>query len=275
MKVIKKSGIVFGFLCVLAVPACKQQVDIEPVGARAASDSGATVIPTEGPVNAATDAKVRSAFKKFNSDLALDYIGYTSVPGMLEVFVKSQVVFVSDDGKYLINGVYEMASKRDLAQSGAMPGRRLSVLKEIPASERIVFAPAGEVKHTVTVFTDVECSFCQKFHHDMSEYNKLGIAVEYLAYPRAGMDSPDAAKMQSVWCSEDRRKAMTDAKSGIAIPARSCADPVAKHHEVGGRIGLRGTPMIIDTNGVALPGYMPPDKLLEALDKRVSMRESQ
>jgi thiol:disulfide interchange protein DsbC len=267
MKVIKNSGIVFGLLCVLAVPACKQQVDIEPASARAASGSGATVIPTEGPVNAVMDAKIRSAFKKFNTDLTLDYIGYTSIHGMLEVFFNGQVVFVSDDGKYLISSVYDMASKRDLAQSGAMPDRRLSVLKGIPASERIVFAPSGPVKHTVTVFTDVECSFCQKFHHDMSEYNKLGIAVEYLAYPRGGMDSPTAKNMQSVWCSSDRRKAMTDAKSGASVPALSCADPIARHREIGGRVGLRGTPMIISASGVALPGYMPPQELFDALEK--------
>jgi thiol:disulfide interchange protein DsbC len=275
MKVMKKNGIIFGFLCVLALPACKKQVGIEPVSAKAVSDAGAAVIPIEGPVNAVTDAKVRAAFKKLNPNAVPDYIGYSSFPGMLEVFVKGQVVFMSDDGKYLLNGVYDIASQRDLSQSGAMPGRRLSMLKEIPVSERIVFAPTGQIKHTVTVFTDVECGFCQKFHHDISEYNKLGIAVEYLAFPRAGMGSSDAAKMQSVWCSNDRRKAMTDAKSGVAVPALACADPVAKHREIGERIGLRGTPMFIDTDGAVLPGYMPPDKLLEALDKRVSLRESQ
>jgi thiol:disulfide interchange protein DsbC len=267
MNAINKIGIFFGLLCVLALSACTQKVDMEPVSARAATSSGATAIPTEGPVSAVMDAKIRSAFKKINADVALDYVGHTSIPGMLEVFFNGQVVFVSEDGKYLISGVYEMASKQNLAESGAMPGRRLSALKEIPASERIVFSPSGQAKHTVAVFTDVECGFCQKLHKDIAEYNRLGIAVEYLAFPRAGMGSSDAEKMQSVWCSNDRRKAMTDAKSGVAVPALACTDPVAKHHEIGKRIGLRGTPMIINADGIALPGYLPPDKLFDALEK--------
>jgi thiol:disulfide interchange protein DsbC len=276
MNVTKQKRIIFVALCFLALPACTQQIDVDPQSSRAApvSGDGKTVVPTVGAVDAVMDTKVRAAVKKVYPDHAPDYIGYSTFPGILEVFINGQVAFVSDDGKYFMHGVYDIANQRDLSQSGAMPDRRLSMLKQIPTSERIVFAPSGHIKHTVAVFTDVECGFCQKLHQDIAEYNKLGIAVEYLAFPRAGMGSPDAAKMQSVWCSEDRRKAMTDAKSGVAIPTLSCADPVAKHLEIGQRIGLRGTPMIIDKDGVALPGYMPPEKLLEALDKRVSIRES-
>jgi thiol:disulfide interchange protein DsbC len=276
MNVMNHGAMIFGLLCVMALPACTQKIDADRASARAVPDSGqeAVAVPAEGPVDDATAAKVRAAIKKAYPDEAPEYIGYSSFPGILEVFIKGQVVFVSSDGNYLMHGVYDIANQRDLSQSGAMPSRRLSILQEIPASQRIIFAPSGYIKHTVTVFTDVECGFCQKLHKDIAEYNKLGIAVEYLAYPRAGMGSPDAAKMQSVWCSKDRRKAMTDAKSGIAIPRLSCADPIAKHREIGERIGLRGTPMIIATDGVALAGYMPPDKLLEALDKQASNRGS-
>jgi thiol:disulfide interchange protein DsbC len=269
MNVMKQRVMIFGLLCLCAFAVSAQQMDIDLVSERAVPDSGAgiTVIPVERPVDDVKGAKIRAAIKKVNPEAVPDYIGYSSVPGMLEVIVKGQVVFVSEDGNYLMHGVYDIANARDAAQSGAMPSRRLRMLKEIPASERIVFAPPGQIKHTVTVFTDVECGFCRKLHQDIAEYNRLGIAVEYLAYPRAGMDSPDAAKMQSVWCSSDRRKALTDAKRGTAVPALACADPVAKHREIGQRLGIQGTPMIINADGVVLPGYLPPDKLSDELEK--------
>ena len=213
------------------------------------------------------DTRIRAALKNIHPDLVPDYIGPAAAPGYREVLIKGQVVFVTNDGNYLIQGLSDLRNRRDIAQSGALPSWRLRALDRIPESERIVFAPSGTIKHTVIVFTDAECGFCQKFHRDIGEYNRLGIAVEYIAFPRAGMGTPDARKMESIWCSKDRKKALTDAKRGRDIPPLSCANPVAKQHEVGMAIGLQGTPMIINADGVALPGYLPPEKLLEALDR--------
>jgi hypothetical protein len=33
--------------------------------------------------------------------------------------------------------------------------------------------------------------------------------------------------------------------------------------------------MIINADGIALPGYLPPDKLLEALDRLAAQRKAQ
>ena len=77
---------------------------------------------------------------------------------------------------------------------------RKDLLKTIPVSERIVFAPANP-KYTVAIFTDVECGYCRKFHSEIAEYNRQGIAVQYMAFPRMGLGSEDHKKMISVWCS--------------------------------------------------------------------------
>ena len=41
----------------------------------------------------------------------------------------------------------------------------------------IVFAPQAPVKHVVTVFTDVDCPYCAKFHLEVPELNALGVEV--------------------------------------------------------------------------------------------------
>jgi thiol:disulfide interchange protein DsbC len=132
-----------------------------------------------------------------------------------------------------------------------------------------VFAPANP-KYTVTVFTDVECAYCRKFHSQIEDYNRQGIAVQYLAFPRAGIGSDDYKKMVSVWCAADPKKALTDAKNDRPVVARECKNPVTAQYNLGQRVGLTGTPMVIAGDGTLLGGYVPPDKLRSALDKLAS-----
>jgi len=160
-------------------------IGLSNAGNRAASEppsataSSALVGHEDGPreVDVPGDeleVTIRAALKHLNPELVPDYIGPAPVDGYQEVIVKGQVLYVSDDGKVLAQGLIDIERKRDVAQFGAMPGRRLDALAEIPNSERIVFAPAGEIKHTVLVFTDVECGFCRNLHQDIDEYNRLG-----------------------------------------------------------------------------------------------------
>lgn len=262
-------------LCVLSLSVLAQHGETEAARITTPGAAGIPSIPGEKSVAPEMEARIRSALLNMNPNLVPDFIGPSVVPGYQEVIVSGQAVFVTDDGRYLIQGLIDLRDKRDIALYGALPSLRRQALAETPADERIVFAPDGPVKHTVAVFTDVECGFCQKLHQDIAEYNKLGISVEYLAFPRAGTTSPDAAKMASVWCSPDRRKALTDAKKGLSVPTIKCDNPVAKQHALGRRVGLQGTPMIINADGVALPGYMPPADLLKTLDELASRRESE
>lgn len=117
------------------------------------------------------------------------------------------------------------------------------------------------------MLTDVECGYCRKFHNEIAEYTKRGIEVEYLAFPRAGLGSPDYRKMVSVWCADDRKKALTDAKNDRAVPARTCKTPVDMQYNAGLRMGLEGTPMILSTDGQFIGGYLPPDVLLQRMQQ--------
>ncbi len=259
---------VFALLCALNVSACAQSTPAatdkpsEPA-AKAASAAPAADKRTDTP----KEAMVRAALKALNPKIEVDRIGPAPMPGFQEAIVAGQVLYFSDDGRYMLQGsLYDMKAQKDLSQIGLSVLRR-EELEKIPVADRIVFAPVGVPKHTVAVFTDIECGYCRKLHSEMAEYNKLGISVQYLAFPRAGLGSPDALAMESVWCSDDRRKALTEAKNGRPVAPKRCSNPVTAQYEIGQHIGLQGTPMIINSEGVAMPGYMPPQQLLEALDK--------
>ena len=130
----------------------------------------------------------------------------------------------------------------------------------------IVFSPDAP-KHTITVFTDVECGYCRKLHSEIEQINKLGVRVRYMAYPRSGPGTPDWVKMESVWCSTDRKAAITQAKQDKEVKAATCATPVAKQYALGEQFGVRGTPAIFTNAGDYIGGYLPPQQLIEQLNE--------
>lgn len=186
------------------------------------------------------------------------------IAGFTEAVVAGRVFYVSNDGRYIMDGaLVDMRERRNVAES-AMDDIRVEELKRIPTAKRIVFAPR-EPKYTVTVFTDIDCGYCRMLHQHIAEYNALGIAVEYLFFPRAGEGSESWAKAESVWCAKDPRQAMTEAKAGTALPAATCDNPVGQEFRLGREVGVNATPAVYAASGAQLGGYLEPQRLLEAL----------
>ena len=202
---------------------------------------------------------------------AFPYIGITRIrrsgaPQLYEVLLGTDIVYVTTDGRYLLHGdLIDLKARANLSEERRMLVRR-DLIQDIPPQEAVTFA-AANTRHDVYVFTDVSCGYCRQLHRDMAELNRLGIAVHYLAYPRAGPDSPAFRDMESVWCSDDRQQAMTVAKAGGQVAAKTCENPVRKQYELGRELGVGGTPAIYLKNGRSLPGYLPPEVSLKELEQ--------
>ena len=117
----------------------------------------------------------------------------------------------------------------------------------------------------MTVFTDVDCGYCRKMHGDMPQYNNLGITVRYMAFPRGGEGYPAWAAMQSLWCSDDQRKAMDKLKAGVLIAPKYCVNKVPEHYQLGVEFGVNATPSLLLNDGTLLVGYRNPADLLKLL----------
>lgn len=189
----------------------------------------------------------------------------TPVPGLNEVVLDGEVIYVSDDGRYLIQGnLVDIQERRNLTEERRSE-MRADAISALDEKDMVVFAPAGEVKHTLTVFTDPDCPYCRKLHSEVPQLNAAGVKVRYLAFPRQGIPSPGYDKAVSVWCAEDRAAAMTAAKSGGEVESRTCENPVMDQLQTGMRLGVRGTPTIITETGRTFPGYVPAAELLSQL----------
>ncbi len=252
-----------------SLSACAQSAapPADKPAAAAAAPAAAGAEPGFAP--GTPESRARDVIRQLSPDARVDKLGAAPIAGFREAVVGGQVLYISDDGKYLMQGVLlDVPAKKNLSET-ALAGVRSGLLKGIPVADRIVFSPPNP-RHKVLVFTDVECGYCRKMHSEMAEYNRQGIAVEYAAFPRMGVNTPDFEKMVAVWCAPDRRKALTDAKNERRVPVRKCTSPVRMQYEVGRRVGLTGTPMILAEDGTQLGGYLPPAELRAALDKHAA-----
>ena len=212
------------------------------------------------------DNLLRAAINDVFPDVDIDRIKLSPIPGLYEVMLGTDMVYMSEDGRYILQGdLIDLGERVNLSERERAAARK-QVLESIPESETIDFVPDA-AQHTVYVFTDITCGYCQLFHRDMAELNGKGIAVRYLAFPRAGLDTDSFREMESVWCAADPNEAMTLAKGGRPVKPAQCDNPVQRQYELGQNLGVRGTPAIYLENGQEIPGYRPPDELLEALQQ--------
>ncbi len=192
-------------------------------------------------------------------------ISETPIAGILQVQINSDIVYVSDDGKYMLQGEIMDIDSRTNITDQAKSSIRKELLTGLNPTEQISFVPEHP-KHEILIFTDIDCGYCRKLHKQIDEYHVQGIAVHYLAYPRAGIGSASYDKFVSVWCADDQKKALTLAKNGENPEPLQCANPVAEQYELGRKVGVTGTPALVTSGGMLIPGYMPPEQLRQRLD---------
>lgn len=211
--------------------------------------------------------KIRQAIGKSDPTLEVGEIAAAPAPGLFRASLGGMDGYVTADGRYFVAGdLFELGSRQNLTERAREQSRRATLASIVPA-DTIVFAPASP-KHRVTVFTDVDCGYCRKFHQGIAAYNDLGIAVRYVAYPRTGPGSDSWKKMEAVWCAKDPRGALTRAKRDEPIEqAPDCATTaVAADYALGQKMHLQGTPLIVLDDGSAIGGYVTPAELLQRLE---------
>ena len=224
-------------------------------------------VTTEAKIGAGANAeelKVLTAVlkKKFRSEPSS--IEKSVIPNMYQVMYGTEVVYISSDGKYFLAGdLIDMETRENLSDVAKQSVRR-SILDR-KDNKPVVFKAKDE-KHVLTVFTDIDCPYCAKLHREVPELNKKGITIEYLMFPRAGLKSASYNKAVSMWCSDDNKQAMTDAKERKPIETKTCDNPIADQYNLGQEVGVTGTPALVTSTGKLIPGYMPADRLAKMLE---------
>jgi thiol:disulfide interchange protein DsbC len=212
------------------------------------------------------EATIQQKLKQIIPDAPPAQITESPVDGLYQVIVGPNVIYMTGDAQFLFNGnLVDLNTRQNLTEA-AKNNARKQALAAIDPATMIEYPAKGESKHTITVFTDVDCPYCKKFHKDVPELNENGITVRYLAYPRSGLNTPSYTKMVSIWCADDPAKALDTSKTTGELPAsKTCENPVKQHMAEAQNFGISGTPTLIFDDGQMVPGYVPAKELIQAL----------
>lgn len=205
--------------------------------------------------------KVAGVFKEIQPE----HVEASPVDGWYTIRKGAIVAYISGDGRYLLQGdLIDLDEEVNLSEQTRNVSR-LEMLATLTDDEVIVFTPET-VRFTVSVFTDIDCTYCRRLHNQINEYMAQGIEVRYLLYPRNGPGTASWKKSEEVWCAADRNEALTLAKLDRKFETSDCdAAIIDRHFALGQDIGLRGTPAIVLEDGSLVSGYVPPLELTQAL----------
>ena len=189
----------------------------------------------------------------------------TDMDGIYWVTAEGLPSFFTDKaGKHIIQGqIIAVGDAAPVDISAALVATTAQeALKAVDKKDMVIYPAKGKTKAVIYAFTDADCGYCRKLHSEMDDINARGIEVRYLAWPRSQESVP---KMEAIWCSQDRKAAMDQAKIGANVQAPSCANPVQEHMALGSRLGVRGTPAVFTETGQQVGGYLPAAELAQAV----------
>ncbi|PKG85090.1 hypothetical protein CXF85_05650 [Colwellia sp. 75C3] len=196
---------------------------------------------------------------------------------LLEVNIGARSFFASNDGRYIYVGkVIDTHENVDISEQITQKNR-IKALAKLDAENQLTFPATVEELFAVTLFTDIDCGYCRRFHSNMAQYNALGIRVNYLMFPRAGKRSESYDKTAAVLCSANPQESMTLAMQGQFSASASSVNKTCQHNldqqmSVAAEFGISATPTMLLPNGGVIKGVLNPEQLLAQLKKSVSSK---
>lgn len=227
--------------------------------------SYATVAPaqTAQEKHEANIKQIREVLKAVYPEVPYFDIKPSPMQGIYSVGLgDASTFYASEDGMHFLSGeLFQVRGTTIISLTEREEElKRRKMMVELQEKDMIVFQ-AKQQKAKITVFTDIDCGYCQKLHREVPQLNEMGVTVRYLAWPRAGIGSRSYKKVVTAWCSKDRNDALTKLKARKPVPEISCESPVEAQYLLGQRMGIRGTPSILLENGQMVPGYLPAAEL--------------
>lgn len=225
--------------------------------------------------HAADDAleRVRDRIAKLLPEVPRENITRSPADGLFEVRSGIRFAYVTADGRFLVSGDMVDLDSGEAITEAHRNQQRLDVVAT-RRDDAIAFS-FGTPREWVTVFTDVECHYCQLLHREIPEITRAGIGVRYLFFSKYGAPSQAYDEAQSVWCQGDRLDALNKALLKRELPKTTvCRNPVGDHYATAAQLGVRGTPATILPDGSLFYGYVKAQEFVERVAAHSAMPSS-
>ena len=200
----------------------------------------------------ADEATIRKTLAERIPQLAkIDEVRPTSMPGLFEVRMGTDLFYSDAKGNYVIQGeLIDTKARRNLTEDRI---NKLTAVKfeDLPLKDAFSIV-RGDGSRKLAVFEDPNCGYCKRFERDMQNVNN--VTVYLFLYPILSPDS--AEKSRNIWCAKDRTKAWQDYMLSDKAPESASCDTAAlqRNLALGKKHKITGTPTLIFADGSRVPG---------------------
>jgi len=206
----------------------------------------------------ADEASVKKAVEAAYPKLKVYSVTKSPYGGLYEVFLGSEIIYTDEKFSFLIAEAKLIDSKTHKN----VTSERLEDLTKVdfntlPLNQAIKVVK-GNGSRKLAVFSDPDCPFCKQLEQQ-SLVGLNDVTIYTFLYPLTELHPDAANKAKTIWCAPDRTKAWQDWMLSGQLPkaGASCDSPIAEIAELGKKLGVRGTPLLIFGNGKRVSGAIP------------------
>ncbi len=211
----------------------------------------------------AGEAEIRTSLQsKFPQVGKIEHIVKTQYAGLYEVVLGDQLVYTDEQGLYLFDGaVIDVKSRVNLTEKRSQQLFAIDFNK-LPL-DLAVKKVKGNGKRKMAYFTDPNCSYCKKLEKELSKVSDVTLYL--FLYPIfQGSDET----VRNVLCAKSPAKAWDDLMlNGTPPAAGNCKVNTDKVTALGRKLRVNGTPNLIFSDGVQVPGFLPAEELEKRLNE--------
>lgn len=213
----------------------------------------------------AGDADIQSNIEARFPGAKVKTITASPITGVFEVVMDdNQIIYADGKADYILVGeILETKTRKSLTREKQDELNKIN-FGDLPLKNALKIVK-GDGSRRIAVFSDVDCPYCKKLEQELVKLDN--VTIHTFMYPLP-MHADAPRKSKQVWCSKDPVKAWNDLMlKGKAPEGKGdCANPIDENLALGEKLGIRGTPAIIFSDGKRIPGYMPAPEL----EKRIA-----
>jgi thiol:disulfide interchange protein DsbC len=205
------------------------------------------------PAAFADEAAIRKNISERVPDFPkIDEVTKTSIPGLYELRVGTDILYTDEQGNYIIEGqLIETKTRTNLTEQRVAKLTAID-FKALPLKDAMVWKQ-GTGERKLVIFADPNCGYCKKFERDLLTVKD--ITVYTFLYPILGPDSTEKSKQ--IWCAKDNAKVWRDwmIKGTPIAESPSCdTSALSRNVALGRKHRINGTPGVVYEDGKMQPG---------------------
>jgi thiol:disulfide interchange protein DsbC len=192
-----------------------------------------------------------------------DAVIVPALPGFHAIVREGQVVYLSDDFRYLVQGnITDLQSNTSLSSALLAKYPRRVEVSRLELRDAIVF---GSGERRLYVFSDPDCPFCRQLQPELAKLRNVTVYV--FPYPLTVLHPNAAIAAKTIWCQQDRADAWNAyVMQHVALESRDCETPIERNLAVGQALGIKGTPTMLFPDGTVVSGFETAERISAQID---------